>query len=201
MDEQRLSPIQPEAVRSGGDYAGVVLRDCCWTGTGLEGISLEDSLLSKVRAPDLRLPNLRWNNVAARDCDFANAIWEKARLAAGVLKKCRLTGWNVSGGTLRNVRFEGCRIDIAVLHGVTLRDCAFNECDLRESDFQGARLRNVEFRNCDLRNARFPAASLTAVDFRGSHLAGVHLPVESLAGNIFDPSQLFDVARLLRIIV
>lgn len=201
MDEQYLREFPPEAVESDADYSGVALRDCELIQSGLGGISLESSLLAKVRASGISIPGFALADTVARDCDFSNAVWEKARLTGSHLATCRLTGWNIVDGLLRNVRLTGCKINLGVFHNVTLIDCQFQGCDLREADFQRARLKNVAFRGCDLRSARFAAASLQEVDFRGSHLAGISFDAGSLAGNTFDPSQLLDVVRILGLVV
>ncbi len=197
MDEHHLSELGPDGLEPGGDYAGVVLRDYELTQRGLDGISLEGSLLSKIRATGIPLARLRLSDAIVRDCDFANAAWARARFTAVSLSKCRLTGWNVADSVFRKVEFVGCKIDLAVFHNAMLTDCQFHACDLRETDFQGATLKNVTFRRCDLRSVRFAAASLRNVDFRGSHLAGIVLDPHSLSSNVFEPSQLLDVAQVL----
>lgn len=197
VDEQRLSELGPDGLEPSGDYANVALRDYELTKCGMGDISLESSLLSKIRAAGIPLRRLRLSEVVLRDCDFANAAWDQARFTAVSLSKCRLTGWIVADSLLRNVEFVGCKIDLAVFHNATLTDCQFHACDLRETDFQAASLKNVTFRRCDLRSVRFAGASLRSVDFRGSHLAGIVLDPHSLAGNVFDPSQLLDVACVL----
>lgn len=201
MDDAGFFPLEPGALESGGVYAGVVLRDCELTDRGLEGVSFEGSLLTKVRGAGIELPNLQLSDAEVRGCDFANAVWHKARLNGTKLANSRLTGWNVAEGVLRTVRFTGCKIDLAVFHNAVLSDCLFHDCDLRESDFQAAKLKGVTFRDCDLRGARYPAATLSAVDFRGSHLAGIYLDAESLRDNLFTSTQLPHLAALLGIVV
>lgn len=201
VDKQHLSELSPEDLESGGDYVGVALRDGRLTQPGLDGITLEGSLLCKVSSPAIALCSFRLREVTLRDCDFANSVWENAYFSNANLSKCRLTGWNVAEALFRNVQFTGCRIDLAIFHNAALIDCHFQSCDLREADFQAARLKNVVFRRCDLRSARFPTASLDAIDFRGSHLAGVYLEAGSLRGSIFDPSQLPEVAQVFGLIV
>lgn len=201
MDERRLVPLASDALISDRDYVGVVLHECSLPVQTLNGVALEGSLLSRVRGPGVCWSHLRLNDVVLRDCDFSNAAWEKPHGARLELSKCRLTGWNVADGVFRHVQFQGCKINLAFFHGALLTDCRFQNCDLTEADFQGAKLKNVTFRRCDLRCARFAAAALNAVDFRGSHLTGTHLEPDRLRGNVFDPSQMLDLAGVLGLVV
>lgn len=201
MDESRLTTLAADALRSDSDYVGVRLEEGTAPSAPLVDVALEGSLLVRVRGAGGRWSHLRLSDVVLRDCDWANAIWEKAHGVRVVCSRCRLTGWNLSDGVLRHARFVGCKLDLALFHQATLTDCHFEQCQLVEADFQGARLKNVRFERCDLRGARFAAAALAEVDFRGSHLAGAYLEPNSLRGNIFDPTQLPDLAALLGLVV
>lgn len=199
MDEARLAPLAVEALASDSDYAGVRIEATAPLPNRLADVGLEGSLLARLRGAGVHWSNLRLSEVVLRDCDFANATWEKVHGVLLELSKCRLIGWNVSDGVLRQTRFVGCKLDLAMFHQAQLTDCVFQRCQLTEADFQGARLKNVQFQHCDLRAARFAAAELVAVDFRGSHLAGAYLEADRLRGNTFDPAQLPDLASLLGI--
>lgn len=201
MDEQHLVPLEVDGLASDRDYVGICVIGGDLVDRRLDAIALEGSLLAKLRAAGITWSNLRLSEVAFRECDLANTVWQKAHAERFEASKCRLTGWNAAGCVLRSARFIGCKIDLAVFHGAALTDCRFENCNLVEGDFQSARLKNVTFRNCDLRNSRFAAAALGAVDFRGSHLAGIQLDADRLRGNVFDPSQLADIAQVLGLIV
>jgi len=196
MDESRLTDLDPQSLEPSGDYAGVALRDARLA-RSLDGLVFDDALWSKVQAQGIALPEMRLSDSALRECDLANAVWEKLYARAVLFSGCRLTGWTASAATLRQVQFLGCKANLSGFQGVTLKQCIFDQCDLREADFQGARLARVTFRRCDLRNARFPAAVLEEVDFRASHLAGILLDPGAVRGNRFDPSQLWELARIL----
>ncbi len=201
MDEQRLLPLAPGELASDRDYVGVSVCDGELTAERLDGVALDGSFLCRVRGQGIAWRDLRASDVVIRDCDLANAVWEKAYGESLTLQKCRLTGWNVADGVFRKMRVVGCQIRLGMFHGAALTDCSFEGCNLCEADFQGARLKDVVFRRCDLRSARFAGAALETVDFRGSHLAGIQLDADRLRGNVFDPSQLPILAGVLGLVV
>jgi uncharacterized protein YjbI with pentapeptide repeats len=201
VSDDRLQTLDPRQFVSGGDFVDVALREAVLDPQPRDGIALENSLLWKVRGPGAALSNLRLSNVDIEDCDFANAAWERLRAAGVRLVKCRLTGWNVADGILRDATFSGSKIDLAVFQRAALHNCIFRRCDLRESDFTAARFKGVRLARCDLRGARLTGVKLAEVDFRGSQLAGAQLDPAALRGAILDPLQLAALADMLGIIV
>ena len=93
----------------------------------------------------------------------------------------RMTGSDLAGSILEDVRFLDCRLDLAFFGTARLSRVRFERCRLDEVDFTEASLSSVAFVDCTLRGSVWTEASLTACELRGSDIAGaVH--VERLRG-------------------
>lgn len=139
------------------------------------------------------------------DLDCANQQARGLVLRRVELRQCRLTGAELAEGTLSDVTFTECRLDLvglrmARLERVVFRDCRMTECDLYESS-----LTDVLFERCELRQARFSSARLKRVELRGCDLAGL-LGVEALRGarlpwnDVLENAPLFATALGLEIV-
>ncbi len=144
----------------------------------------------------------RLRDVTLRACDLANLVCIDLGVTRVELRDCRLTGIDVSGATLRDVRCVDCQIGLARAFGTRLERCWFENCDLRESDFDGATLAGVVFRGCDLRQARFASSRLGETDIRGSRIDGIVVDPGLLRGAVIAPEQadVFAAAMGMRVL-
>lgn len=143
----------------------------------------------------------RLRDVTLRACDLANLVCTDLGATRVELRDCRLTGVDVSGATLCDVRCVDCQIGLARAFGTRLERCWFECCDLREADFEEAQLKGVVFRGCDLRQARFASSRLGETDFRGSRVDGLVVNPDLLRGAVIAPEQadIFAAAMGLRV--
>ena len=127
-----------------------------------------------------------------RGDDLANANRRGGRVHDRVLEDLRLTGATFDDGSLRDVRLERCRADLASAVHATIERVAFVDCDLREVAFDGAHLRDVLFVRCDLAGASFSQARVERVELAGCDLArvrsvadlrGAWMPVDDVVAN------------------
>ena len=93
----------------------------------------------------------------------------------------RMTGLTWITGTLRDVTFANCRIDLAFFSATRFTNVVFANCRLDQANFGDAELTEVRFDNCDLTAAQFSGARLAATRFAGCDLTGL-VGVTSLRG-------------------
>ena len=87
--------------------------------------------------------------------------------------RCRLTGLQVAEGSLTDVRFTDCRVDLAAFRHSSLTRVVFEGCVLRELDLAGARLQDVRFERCDLRLAEFGGVRSSRLELEGCEVDGL----------------------------
>ncbi len=120
-------------------------------------------------------------DVVAVGHDWAGARAPGSSVRRAELRRCRLTGAELAEGSLTDVIFDECQIDLVGLRHATLERVVFRDCRMRECDFQGAKLTDVLFERCDLQRASFASARLQRVELRRCELTGLH-GAEALRG-------------------
>jgi uncharacterized protein YjbI with pentapeptide repeats len=116
-----------------------------------------------------------------RDSDWANRRVARAAILRTELHTVRLTGADLAESTFRDVRFIGCRLDLAAARLARFERVVFSDCRLEELDLYGARLKDVLFERCVLREATFTEAKAERVELRGCDLTGLR-GAEALRG-------------------
>ncbi len=164
-------------------------------GLRLERVELRGDL-SERAAPDLRLTESRivaadLTGIEAAGLTLADVVvaggsWSNARAVRGSLARVELdevraTGVDFAEAELRDVVFQGCRLDLSSFRFATLARIAFLDCRLEEADFHGATLSSVRFERCDLTRASFENASFSRSELRDCELEGI-AGAGSLAG-------------------
>jgi uncharacterized protein YjbI with pentapeptide repeats len=112
-------------------------------------------------------------DVVVRDADWANRRIARASVLRAELHTIRLTGADLAESTFRDVRFVGCRLDLASARLSTFERVVFSECRLEELDLYGSRLKDVLFEGCVLREATISAVKSERVELRGCDLTGL----------------------------
>ncbi len=158
----------------------------------LEGVEIASAVLDGLKLPGLRLTDIRGSRLNASGGD-----WRGCGLLYVELLEARLIGLDLAEGSVREVRFEGCKLDYVNFRMAGLDFVTFENCELIGADFQGARLNSVRFSHCRLAEADFTKATLANVDFRGSELAGIAGSLIGLRGAIVDSLQLMDLSAPL----
>lgn len=120
-------------------------------------------------------------DLVATDLDWAGERALGFSASRVELRRCRLTGADLAEGTLRDVTFDECRIDLVGLRHAKLERIVFRDCRMNECDFYGATLTDVLFERCDLREAIVSAARLERVELRACELTGLR-GAEALRG-------------------
>ena len=151
-NEERYDCLDLSSVHVPGvELYGVEVRGSRLTSVFLDGAGIEASMLV-----DCRLD----------DCSLANVRAHESSMIRVAVARSRLTGISWSAGGIRDVTFEGCKMNLAGFRMQKFSTVVFVDCDLRDSDFQGADLRGARFERCDLTNVEFSNADLTGAWFQ-----------------------------------
>lgn len=118
-------------------------------------------------------PAPEWRDRVWVDEDLSNRLLRGEELERCLFERCRMTGFQVPEGSLTDVTFAACRVDLAALRFATLTRVAFVGCALRELDLTEARLQDVRFEECDLRLAEFGGARSVRLELRGCEVDGL----------------------------
>ena len=92
-----------------------------------------------------------------------------------------MTGVQWTRGTINDVVFRDCRIDLATFAGTTFERVSFEGCMLAQAEFREALLRSVRFEHCDLTEADLTGLRIDRCELRACTLDGL-AGVERLRG-------------------
>ena len=109
-----------------------------------------------------------------------------------------MTGLDLSRSTLKDVTFEGCKLDMVNVRFAKLTRVQFIDCIMNEADFQAAELTDVAFQNSHLEKVEFGQCKLKSVDARSSQLFDIR-GWQSLKGLTIDSAQLVSIAPQLAV--
>jgi uncharacterized protein YjbI with pentapeptide repeats len=112
-------------------------------------------------------------DVVIRDADWANRRVTRASILRAELYTVRLTGVDLAESNFRDVRFVGCRLDLAAARLSRFERVVFSDCRLEELDLYGSRLKDVLFERCVLREATISGVKAERVELRGCDLTGL----------------------------
>ena len=95
-----------------------------------------------------------------------------------MLRRVTLTGARITGvqwtrGTITDVVFRDCRIDLATFAGTTFERVAFEGCMLAQAELREALLRSVRFDHCDLTEADLTGLRIDGCELRSCTLDGL----------------------------
>jgi hypothetical protein len=172
---------------TGGLHDELALDAVHVTGSAGEDPAARNVEFTAAHLQDVGLTGARLAHLALQDCRVTGGNLANVSVRGGVaqrtsFERVRLTGLAWHEGTIRDVTFTGCRIDLASFAASRLERVRFDDCMLAQSDLQDARLAAVVFDGCDLTELDFTGARLTAgCELRGCTLDGAR-GIERLRG-------------------
>jgi uncharacterized protein YjbI with pentapeptide repeats len=152
----------------------VTIDRCVW-----RSVTLSDRKAQRLRVRDARIENSDLANI-----DLTNSALERVEVVSS-----RLTGAKCNEAQFKNVLFQECKLDLAMLRMAKLEQCVFDNCNLTEADFYGTELSGSIFRRCDLSRADISHANLTGADIRDCRIDGMRGTPASAAGLVISPDQ------------
>ncbi|MEO7617603.1 MAG: pentapeptide repeat-containing protein [Candidatus Saccharibacteria bacterium] len=164
QDTLQLTNISTELTQ--GLVVDTVLQNFETNSFELDQVTFEQIELSSAR-----IKNTYMSNVVLEDCLFFGSHFNHARIIRTQIKRGIYSGVVLSGATIEDVVFTGCKLNMLNFRTATLKRVAFIDCDLAEADFGGARFDQVRFSGCKLDGAEFSDCQIVAADLRGSNLA------------------------------
>lgn len=108
-----------------------------------------------------------------------------------------MTGIQLPGSHIKDVMFDGCRLNLSNIKQTTFERCLFVNCDLSESDFAGSELKNVLLESCkaDI-SINFSNCKCERVEFSDTNL-GTIKGFSGLRGATITEQNLIELAPLL----
>lgn len=106
-----------------------------------------------------------------------------------VFHNCKLLGMDITGSTLRNVRFGQCYADYAVLRFSNFKGVSFEKCSLAKADMSNMTLANLYFTETKLDQAQLSQTKLRGIDLSDCQFDGLGVTLEDVRGCIISPAQ------------
>ncbi|NJC73585.1 pentapeptide repeat-containing protein [Planosporangium thailandense] len=147
-----------DADLSGGAAESVEVEQCRFRGTDLSTTTLDRARFTDCLVEHSNLANLR----------ASDSSWARVRVVAS-----RMTGFTWADGSLRDVVFDECRLDLSGWRFTDFHAVAFTGCNLARADFYRADLSGARFVGCDLTGAQFSQATMKGTRFVNCTLAGI----------------------------
>ena len=112
-------------------------------------------------------------DVAIERGNLANLVAPEPLLRRVTVTGARMTGVQWTRGTVSDVVFRDCRIDLATFAGTTFERVSFEGCMLAQAEFREALLRSVRFEHCDLTEADLTGLRIDRCELRACTLDGL----------------------------
>ena len=170
-----------DADLSGRQAAGAEIEACTFANVNLSQGKLRRGLIRDVRF---------------ERCDLANLRALDSSLTRVELLASRMTGLSLTGDDLRDVRFDGCRVDLSAFRMSKFADVLFTGCRMAQADFTEADLRGARFEDCDLTGAQFSGARMTGTRFARCDLTEIG-GVTSMRGAVITSGDAVTLAYIL----
>jgi uncharacterized protein YjbI with pentapeptide repeats len=205
------SPAAPKRPELPDEVEETTFGDAPLGGLRLERVSLRGLAFEERAAADLRIGESLLQDVALDGCEGAGLTlvdvrvvggsWANLRAARGSLTRVeahelRATGADFAETELRDVDFDGCRLDLASFRFAKLVRVAFRDCRLEEADFHGATVSSVRLERCVLTGANVDGASFSQSELRDCELTGL-TGAGSLGGLRMPWNDVIQIAGLL----
>jgi uncharacterized protein YjbI with pentapeptide repeats len=139
----------PEAPRPDEDEFERMI-DADLSGQQIRGWRLRDVAVERGNLANLVAPECALRRVTVTGARMTGVQWTRGSISDVVFRDCRIDLATFAGTTFERVRFEGCLLQQAELREALLRSARFEHCDLTEADLTGLRIDGCELRSCTL---------------------------------------------------
>ncbi|UYM05991.1 pentapeptide repeat-containing protein [Solicola gregarius] len=182
-------PVAAEPIRSDATVSGLAYADLDLSGAAFELTEVDECRFAASRWAASTWRRCVIGDAVVDECDLGNVAMTDCGWQRVAVARSRLTGIDLSGCTVQNVRLTGCAVDLSNWRFATLRRVVFDGCKVTGGDFASASLTDVRFVDCNLTGADFREVTLDRVRFEACVLDGIG-GVTSLAGATIDPLDL-----------
>ncbi|MEU8003070.1 pentapeptide repeat-containing protein [Catellatospora sp. NPDC049111] len=177
-------------------FRRLAFLDLDLTGQAADSAEFEQCRFTRTGLARTVLDRAMFTDCLVETSDWANLKATKSGLLRVEVSLARLTGLQWVDGTLRDVTFRECRMDLATFRFTSFKDVAFVDCNLTRADFTNADLRGASFTGCDLSGAQFAQADCAGAWFTRCELGGIG-SVTSLRGASVSAHDLAGLAHTL----
>ncbi|WP_150461421.1 pentapeptide repeat-containing protein [Nesterenkonia ebinurensis] len=123
------------------------------SGADLTGLSVIESHLERLNAPELHSPRCTWRDTSV----------SRSRIGAAELYDAQWSG----------VHITASKLDLMNLRGARLTDVLFESCQIGELDLSSAQARRAQFKDCSIGALTLTGTELTDVDLRGAQFHSI----------------------------
>jgi uncharacterized protein YjbI with pentapeptide repeats len=124
--------------------------DADLSGKTIKGLRLIDVAIERGNLANLVAPEPMLRRVTVTGARLTGVQWTRGSITDVVFRDCRIDLATFAGTTFERVTFEGCMLAQAELREALLRSVRFEHCDLTEADLTGLRIDRCELRSCTL---------------------------------------------------
>ena len=130
------------------DYERIVDPDL--SGQRIRGWQLRDVAIERGNLANLVAPEPTLRRVTVTGARMTGVQWTRGSIVDVVFRDCRIDLATFAGSTFERVSFEGCMLQQVELREALLRSVRFEHCDLTEADLTSLRIDGCELRSCTL---------------------------------------------------
>lgn len=127
------------------DFSNAVFSECTFT----------DCCFTNCNLSLVRIPHSQLSSISFTGCKMVGIDWTAAEWRTTTTKKKIPFA----------IAFDNCILDYSIFMTMNLYKVRFGGCSLREVGFEGARMECADFTNSDLSGALFADTELTKADF------------------------------------
>jgi uncharacterized protein YjbI with pentapeptide repeats len=201
-DPPDLPPDLPAAspgergLANGDVHEMLAFADVDWSDREATGAEIEACTFGNINLSRTKLRRGLIRDVRFERCDMANLHARDSSFVRVAVTASRMTGLSWLDDHLREVTFDGCRMDLSSFRASTFANVVFTDCRMEQADFGDADLRGARFERCNLSGAQFSGARMT-----GTRLAGCDLTeiagVTSMRGALIASADVVALAFIL----
>lgn len=201
LEEPRLPHNLPllelDQLDSGQYIEAGLLQDASIEYQEAHKVIVDKTVFRNVVFAQCSLIGVELTDVVFDKCDLSNANFSDAIIHRSEFLNCKMVGTNLTGATLRNVRFQQCLADYATLRFADMKSIVLEECSLIKSDFYHCKLqKKTVFRQCNIDGAQFSGTELDGIDLSDCEFNGIGVEADNLKGCFIAREQAYLFAGL-----
>lgn len=151
------------------------------------------------RATSLR--KAEFTDVRFENCDLSNIELSEVVLHRVSFHNCKMLGMDITGSTLRNVLFEQCAGDYAVMRFSNAKNVKFVKSSLAKADMSNMTLASFYLNEVNIDQAQLSLTKLGGIDISSCEFNGLGASLEELRRCIISPAQAITFATLFGLVV
>lgn len=160
-------------LRTDERLTGLLLQDIEIAHLAAKSTSLAESRVVRCTFLQAKIEKLQLQDCILEHSDFSGSNLSEASWHVVAVQSTRCSGVQLPNSLLKNVRFVGCRLDMANFRFAKLENVQFEQCVLTGLDFYNAQLKHVAFIDCDIEDVEFSGAKLTDVDLTSARIISI----------------------------